>query len=184
MWCTTSYCYYNSLGVFISKVRKLQIFFFLVVQASWVVKDRGWQGSSSEPTIRAQRHSSRTNKNLMGHLVKSRVLEKPHLSTSLRRKWTGSVQAPREKENGMTRVQEHSRTMSRYLHGLWTFTRNVWATPFPAVKSCSVDYRMVLAAPSLTVIPKTSLCMYVQLCLTLCDPMDGSPLGSSVHEIL
>ena len=23
-----------------------------------------------------------------------------------------------------------------------------------------------------------------QLCLTLCDPMDGSPPGSSVHEIL
>ena len=27
-------------------------------------------------------------------------------------------------------------------------------------------------------------CAYVQLCLTLCDPIDGSPLGSSVPGIL
>ena len=27
-------------------------------------------------------------------------------------------------------------------------------------------------------------CLYAQLCLTLCDPMDCSPQGSSVHEIL
>ena len=26
--------------------------------------------------------------------------------------------------------------------------------------------------------------LVIQLCPTLCDPMDGSPLGSSVHEIL
>ena len=28
------------------------------------------------------------------------------------------------------------------------------------------------------------LCLVAQLCPTLCDPMDYSPLGSSVHEIL
>ena len=28
------------------------------------------------------------------------------------------------------------------------------------------------------------LCLATQLCLTLCDPMDFSPPGSSVHEIL
>ena len=28
------------------------------------------------------------------------------------------------------------------------------------------------------------LCLVVQLCLTLCDPMDCSLLGSSVHGIL
>ena len=27
-------------------------------------------------------------------------------------------------------------------------------------------------------------CLVAQLCLTLCDPMDGSPPGSSVHGIL
>ena len=27
------------------------------------------------------------------------------------------------------------------------------------------------------------LCLVAQLCLTLCDPMDCSPLGSSVHEV-
>ena len=29
-----------------------------------------------------------------------------------------------------------------------------------------------------------SLCSVTQLCLTLCDPMDCSPQGSSVHGIL
>ena len=29
-----------------------------------------------------------------------------------------------------------------------------------------------------------SPCPVIQLCLTLCDPMDGSPPGSSVHRIL
>ena len=28
------------------------------------------------------------------------------------------------------------------------------------------------------------LCLIVQLCLTLCDPLDCSPPGSSVHGIL
>ena len=28
------------------------------------------------------------------------------------------------------------------------------------------------------------MCVYIQLCLTLCDPMDCSSPGSSVHEIL
>ena len=28
------------------------------------------------------------------------------------------------------------------------------------------------------------LCLVIQLCLTLCDPMDCSPPGSSIHEIL
>ena len=28
------------------------------------------------------------------------------------------------------------------------------------------------------------LCLVAQSCLTLCDPMDCSPLGSSVHGIL
>ena len=28
------------------------------------------------------------------------------------------------------------------------------------------------------------LCLVIQLCLTLCDPIDCSPPGSSVHEIL
>ena len=26
-------------------------------------------------------------------------------------------------------------------------------------------------------------CVYAQLCVTLCDPMDGSPRGSSVHGL-
>ena len=29
-----------------------------------------------------------------------------------------------------------------------------------------------------------SICVYAQSCLTLCDPMDCSPPGSSVHGIL
>ena len=29
-----------------------------------------------------------------------------------------------------------------------------------------------------------ALCLVAQSCLTLCDPMDCSSLGSSVHEIL
>ena len=28
------------------------------------------------------------------------------------------------------------------------------------------------------------LCLVVQLCLTLCDPVDCTPPGSSVHEML
>ena len=32
--------------------------------------------------------------------------------------------------------------------------------------------------------PKLTKCVVTQLCLTLCDPMDCSPTGSSVHGIL
>ena len=32
--------------------------------------------------------------------------------------------------------------------------------------------------------PSACCCLVAQTCLTLCDPMDGSPPGSSVHGIL
>ena len=36
----------------------------------------------------------------------------------------------------------------------------------------------------MTVILNKCVCLVAQLCLTLCDPWDYSPPGSSVHEIL
>ena len=38
--------------------------------------------------------------------------------------------------------------------------------------------------PLNTELPCTVLCLVTQLCLTLCNPMDCSPPGSSVHGIL
>ena len=84
----------------------------------------------------------------------------------------------------MTEYKRTSKTMPGYLHGLLTLTSNVWATSFSGMQSCPVDLRMALAVPSLTVTPQMSLCVDAQSCPTLCNPMDCSPLGSSVHEIL
>ena len=42
----------------------------------------------------------------------------------------------------------------------------------------------ICMAESLAVDLKPSQVLVAQLCLTLCDPMDCSPLGSSVHGIL
>ena len=81
MLCT-SYCYYASSGVFISKVTKQQKFF--VVQASWVVKDLGWQGSSPVPRITARITEAlfENKQEVDGPSAKSRVLEKPYLPAS------------------------------------------------------------------------------------------------------
>ena len=40
------------------------------------------------------------------------------------------------------------------------------------------------AAPQVSAATATVAAKLLQSCLTLCDPIDGSPLGSSVPEIL
>ena len=51
----------------------------------------------------------------------------------------------------------------RYSDSLTSVTSSINSSPLPLC--CAV------------------LCLVAQLCLTLCDPMDCSPLGSSVHEV-
>ena len=40
---------------------------------------------------------------------------------------------------------------------------------------------MLFRASQVTISPLHELCLVVQSCLTLCDPVDYSPLGLSVH---
>ena len=53
--------------------------------------------------------------------------------------------------------------------------------PVPGIKPTSL--MTPASAGSLRLVPPL-LCLVDQLCLTLCDPMDGSPSGSSVHKTL
>ena len=64
------------------------------------------------------------------------------------------------------------------------------ATPYPRGYTAPEEDRWGWVSPVQSYwYPRTTLCVYVcakplQSCLTLCDPMDCSLLGSSVHGIL
>ena len=53
------------------------------------------------------------------------------------------------------------------------FNKLYWENWIPTCKSMKLDQFLTLC-----------VCLVTQLCLTLCDPMDCSPLDSSVHGIL
>ena len=52
--------------------------------------------------------------------------------------------------------------------------------------SCSLQHDMVVSLGWKSELPFKALCacLVSQLCLTLCEPMDCSPPGSSAHGIL
>ena len=83
---------------------------------------------------------------------------------------------------------EKSPEVSPHLHGQLSYNRGskntqwrkdsvfnklYWENWIPTCKSMKLDQFLTLC-----------VCLVTQLCLTLCDPMDCSPLDSSVHGIL
>ena len=58
---------------------------------------------------------------------------------------------------------------------------------FSRVRLCATLWTATHQAPPFLVISFSSTCMHAKLlqwCPTLCDPMDSSPPGSSIHRIL
>ena len=50
--------------------------------------------------------------------------------------------------------------------------------------TCFLDQCIVLQTRFVVITSSVVAVLVAQVCLTLCDPMDYSPLGSSVHRIL
>ena len=67
----------------------------------------------------------------------------------------------------------------RLLATPWTAAH--WAPP--SMGFCRQEYWSGVPLPSSSIVSATAATKLLQLCPTLCDPIDGSPPGSSVHGI-
>ena len=56
-----------------------------------------------------------------------------------------------------------------------------WKWPFPLFLQQSLSITISIASIEITFLNKCMLCLVAQSCPTLCDPMDCSLTGSSVH---
>lgn len=92
-----------------------------MVQASWVIKNLA---SSPEPRTGPQGHSSRINKNLLGHLANSRSFDKVHVPA-----FGGSGQAVCRFPEGrktLSQRKQHSNMTPACVLGLILSTSNIW----------------------------------------------------------
>ena len=60
----------------------------------------------------------------------------------------------------------------------------LWKTVWIWLKKLGIKPRYDPAIPLLGIYPAAAAAKSLQLCPTLCDPIDGSPLGSPVPGIL